>query len=620
MATIDEILAAMPEPAADAAYEYLTIDPETRTITVPEAEEIFGVEQDTKTERKHFLCPRFVGDGLDLASCFLSIKYRNANGEKDEYLVDDVALVAGDYITFSWLLYTKPIAYKGEVQFRLYADNGAGKDWGTTLASGTVLEGLETELEAAEEQTADVIAQLRATVEVETAAVEIAGTQQIQAVQEAAATSTQEARAQIEAKGEATLATIPEDYTALQAQADKLTRDRAAAIVCSAEGSAVVVTDASNDPLQGLRIFGRSTQDGTPSPDAPVEIVSLAAPKVQVCGKNLLPFPYKEGTVTKNGVTFTVQDDGSIHLEGTATKAANLSIFSGSLPLHGSFTLSGAVNGTNPSTHYLQPYVDGVFQAAQFNGGLTYEINGNLTALTLYVKEGATVDYVVRPQLEPGTVATEYEAPTTQQLAIITPNGLPGIPVTTGGNYTDASGQAWICDEVDLARGVYVQRVRQLVLDGTEAWTEGSSVLNGMHRFYIYVPGMAPYAAGPGICSHYKQTPLPSHEVTSECVRFGDSNPALFFFVSTITDTESWVAYVAELSKNGNPITVQFALATPIEHALTAEEIQGFLALHSNKPTTTVLNDAGAWMAVDYAADPKLYIDRKIAELASVSK
>lgn len=42
-----------------------------------------------------------------------------------------------------------------------------------------------------------------------------------------------------------------------------------------------------------------------------------------------------------------------------------------------------------------------------------------------------------------------------QQLAISTPNGLPGIPVDSGGNYTDASGQQWVCDEVDFEKGTF---------------------------------------------------------------------------------------------------------------------------------------------------------------------
>ena len=41
----------------------------------------------------------------------------------------------------------------------------------------------------------------------------------------------------------------------------------------------------------------------------------------------------------------------------------------------------------------------------------------------------------------------------TQTLNLPTPNGLPGIPVTSGGNYTDPQGQQWVCDEVDLREG-----------------------------------------------------------------------------------------------------------------------------------------------------------------------
>lgn len=50
-----------------------------------------------------------------------------------------------------------------------------------------------------------------------------------------------------------------------------------------------------------------------------------------------------------------------------------------------------------------------------------------------------------------------------QQLSISTPNGLPGIPVSSGGNYTDSTGQEWLCDEVDFARGVYVQRIQKIL-------------------------------------------------------------------------------------------------------------------------------------------------------------
>ena len=49
-----------------------------------------------------------------------------------------------------------------------------------------------------------------------------------------------------------------------------------------------------------------------------------------------------------------------------------------------------------------------------------------------------------------------------QTLTINTPNGLCGIPVDTGGNYTDSTGQQLVCDEVDFERGVYVQRIGKI--------------------------------------------------------------------------------------------------------------------------------------------------------------
>ncbi len=64
-----------------------------------------------------------------------------------------------------------------------------------------------------------------------------------------------------------------------------------------------------------------------------------------------------------------------------------------------------------------------------------------------------------------------------QSVSFSTPNGLPGIPVTSGGNYTDENGQQWICDEVDFGRGVYVQRVDKGAFDATKALTEQSVIL-----------------------------------------------------------------------------------------------------------------------------------------------
>lgn len=64
-----------------------------------------------------------------------------------------------------------------------------------------------------------------------------------------------------------------------------------------------------------------------------------------------------------------------------------------------------------------------------------------------------------------------------QLLTLLTPTGLPGIPVTSGGNYTDSTGQQWVCDEVDLERGVKVQRVDKAAFDSTKTLAEQNVIL-----------------------------------------------------------------------------------------------------------------------------------------------
>ena len=137
-------------------------------------------------------------------------------------------------------------------------------------------------------------------------------------------------------------------------------------LVGSETGNPVAVDDAFAAPLCGLTVYGKSTQDGTPTPDAPVPIVSAG--------------------------------------------------------------------------------------------------DGGMIAVTLSDGNGKT-----------------------QTLTLPTPTGLPGIPVASGGNYTDPQGQQWACDEVDLERGVMVQRVNQLKLDGL-SWRYELTPTNKSDTFISDVP------------------------------------------------------------------------------------------------------------------------------------
>ena len=155
--TLEEALeASVIEPVNDI----FEIDPETRVITVPASEKIFGVSHDGNTERKHFRCSKIVGDNIDLSTMHLYINYQNANGQKYPYLVEDVQ-TDGDYITFSWLIGPDVVEYKGQIKFVVCTkkSDGTKSEWNTTLAEGTVLEGLEAANEVVE-RNPDIIEQI----------------------------------------------------------------------------------------------------------------------------------------------------------------------------------------------------------------------------------------------------------------------------------------------------------------------------------------------------------------------------------------------------------------------------------------------------------------------------
>lgn len=143
--------------------ETLLIDADTRSIYVPESEKFFGVESDQNVERKKFKCPKIVGDNIDLSTLHLYINYQNGNGNKDSYMIQDMA-VSGEYITFSWVLSRNVAAYKGTVRFIFCAkkaDNSGNlvNEWNTTVAEGEVIEGLEATATVADNNP-DIIEQM----------------------------------------------------------------------------------------------------------------------------------------------------------------------------------------------------------------------------------------------------------------------------------------------------------------------------------------------------------------------------------------------------------------------------------------------------------------------------
>ena len=218
-------------------------------------------------------------------------------------------------------------------------------------------------------------------------------------------------------------------------------------------------------------MYGRSTQDGTPSPDNPAPIVSAGDSgnvAVKATGRNLLNIP--DGSGTARGVTVTAKD-GLISISGTATSSGYAKLDIQPFIASGVVILSSSI--TSPKVKLVSE-TWGVILSL----GTADKMSDMATRIVFIVTEGQTYNLTgVKVQLELGTTATAYSPYREQLLTLPTPNGLPGIPVTSGGNYTDPTGQQWVCDEVDFGKSVKVQRIDNGAFDATKALAEQNAIL-----------------------------------------------------------------------------------------------------------------------------------------------
>ncbi len=94
--------------------------------------------------------------------------------------------------------------------------------------------------------------------------------------------------------------------------------------------SSYSIHDAVEYPILDLTIYGKSVQNGVPTPEVPVDIVSVGdngTISVTACGKNLLPYPYVYDSMEISGLRFTVNADTTITISGTATATTTFRLY-----------------------------------------------------------------------------------------------------------------------------------------------------------------------------------------------------------------------------------------------------------------------------------------------------
>lgn len=351
----------------------------------------------------------------------------------------------------------------------------------------------------------------------------------------------------------------------------------------TASGSVVQCTPVENSPLDvQVEITPTQEGEGDPSPENVRPIVGLDSVQVTRCGKNLMPYNKPSpSTYTAKGITFTWNDDGSLHISGTAVGNADSNIASFddfSIPPGKYRLLSSSKAGVLP-----QLVVKKADTGANFWYGATSIItieNGDVPQyFYVSVSDGTVVDDTIYAFLSYGS-----DMPTDNDYAPY-----------AGTTHTLTLPETIYGGTVDAVTGVGAKTIHRAVLDGTENWIlnvqMGNSGINGYQTPLEFLADDS-YDC---VCSHFggmrwngvlKED---SVAVTSQVIVVRTNGSETL---------EDWKSFLAAQYAAGTPVTIAYKIATPQPIQAT-----GGQSLPALPGTNTVYTDAGD-ITVTGASDP----------------
>lgn len=350
----------------------------------------------------------------------------------------------------------------------------------------------------------------------------------------------------------------------------------------------------------------------SPSPDWPQPIHSVGdrgSVTVESQGANLIDVS-KTIDEASNGITVKALGDGSFSYSGTAS-AENINVW-----------FAGNWSSTEEVIHLRGGEYAALFSNAIYyndelllNGKNKFEVPSNGMPITGVrapaANVGAYYNRIIYPMLNRGSTPLPwqpYVAPSSALIALT--DSLRGIPVTSGGTYTDESGQQWIADYIYRrqtdGKWMLWRNCGAIVYDGSEdeAWSQSQSV---SYRFIIN--GSTSPALSAAIASSFKVSTKGTTDVGQFVVNDGINSR---YFNSNQNSLEAWKTWLAE-----NPQTVVYQLAKPTIEELP-ENVQTELnGLYTYNLHTDMWNNDGAYMGLKYVADTKTWINNKIAGLST---
>ena len=339
------------------------------------------------------------------------------------------------------------------------------------------------------------------------------------------------------------------------------------------------LADSDDGKIQDMIIYGKSSQDGVPTPENPVEIKSVVNPTVKIVGKNLLKATLQ--TTTKNGVTCTANGDGTYTLNGTAT-ATDIFILHSNIDFTGQMRLCG---GT--SLVFLQYSNSSNFAYEDKGTGIIIEHFDSVTypnaSFNILIKANNVYNNVlVKPMITTDLTATYDDFEPYHEQIVTLPYTLNAIPVESGGNVT-IDGQQYIADYVDVERGKLVRMVGEF--DTKVLTVFGISETDGVYRGYFSDSMLRNFVAGNSFRTKLfdgESTPNATRQYSVYMNKNNKGQWLNFICDSTYRETADLKSFIQ------NTGTVYGIFETSEEIDLTQEEITAFKALATYYPTTNI--------------------------------
>lgn len=377
-----------------------------------------------------------------------------------------------------------------------------------------------------------------------------------------------------------------------------------------ANGNPAVCKDSVTWKFQDLKIYGKSVQNGTPSPETPVPIESAGESgsiELSVTGINIFD---AENSVAFADVIRTYRDpDTSIASDGTITilvsaKNSYLSDNYNSGKYVISFTTNvffysirtfGVTDNSELNEYLLErASIVGQHYYITIEESVPFFINIRCGAITppLTISE-----FMICPgDYSPGKFVPYVEP---KNLILSTPNGLPGIPVDSGGNYTDASGQEWVCDEIDFGEKVFVQNIYKIQPSDITAFDFQTGTAFAAVALDVPTPAISYQKAICSISNVYGE-PWWNNETTHHFLQTSGQK--------VVICSEGWQSIEDVQAAIDNGIDLIYPLETPIVTPLTDEEILAYRALATYDGGTVLsTTESVSGIKARYVADGTKY-------------